>query len=314
MRRTALLTMAFAVIVGPPISPAAAAAPAPPASARAAALPSLQVASALASTRVGQQGETFHRSPEFAVWRSGVTNSFLSGFRDANGPFVVDDLLIMTITGSKGQRKSVKIDFGNKCTLPAPRPRTFLDVNKWLYSGLNTVSFALRDQCGDIKGNSNIFLSGAGVIDPASVRSTGCSPGKFAGGIIGSPAYVASTHEPKVNGQRRIEGSAAVSVVSRINCSATVQFVLETKVCNRFGHLCKARTIARTDKERLPSSGVRNQTLTGACRKGVDSYRMRVRVDWAQVVGLNDKAAFLELDHHSENEPDGDRGWVKLSC
>jgi hypothetical protein len=278
-------------------------------------LPTIQVAAA--ATRPAQvRGETFQRSAEYAVWRGSGTSAFLSGFADANGPFYVNDMLTVSITGADGRTFSWRHDFSNGCRATRPVPMTFFSLNQYLSKGLNTVRFALTDLCGGTEGSSNLYLSGTGVLPPRSLEGVRCNATRWVGGIMGNPVYRSTTLPPTRTTDHRIQGSAAVNVLARVNCNATVRIVLETKVCNRVGWHCTPRIIADSGIQALPDGGVHQRTLTGACRTGTDSYRMRVEVVWATVNGLIEeiKAPVPEIEKHVDSSPDGDGGWVKLSC
>ncbi|WP_328473797.1 hypothetical protein OHA21_13465 [Actinoplanes sp. NBC_00393] len=322
MRRNALIaaTLVAAGMSFAPLPPASAQAEAQPeaqtaaqaeARAEAKALPSVQVAARYSGTVA--RGETYYRSGDFAVWRSSVSSAFLSGFRNANGRFVVDDVLTMTVTGENGRTQTFRHDFSRNCTAPTPQPLDYLNLNKYLFAGLNTVRFALSDKCGDVVRNSDIFLSGSGVIDPAVAGARGCSGSNWVGGITGSPAFIPSTNPPQRK-DRRVQGTAGLSVANRINCSASVQVALETKVCNRFGYNCNPRTIASTTIERLPAAGPHVKTLSADCRRGTHSYRMQVRVKWVTWTGWARQTVVPKFETRVRNTPDGDRGWTRISC
>jgi hypothetical protein len=304
-----LFTVALA-IAGPSTA-SAAPAPLP--------IPSVQVVPA-SDAPVQSRGEAF-RTFTASVYVGSRSNPYLTGFADADGPISVDDELQITVTGGDSQTSPVWThDFSNNCSSTRPQPigPIFLGSVLPLYRGLTTITFTLRDKCGQHEGSSAIYLSGYGVIDPTVVNGNQCKGDltKWLGGSIGSPIYTTSELAPSVGADHEVHGQAGLNVAAKVNCSATVEVALQTRVCNRFGTNCNPRDIATSGVQPMPDGGVYAPDLLGACRSGADEYRMQVRVTWATVNGLIEGILLPvpEIESHVDHSPDGDEGWVKLTC
>lgn len=175
--------------------------------------------------------------------------------------------------------------------------------------------FILRSQCGRRQGGSDIFLTGLGVIDGRITASNDCkgNAAKWLGGIIGKPITTSETYAPFVGLDRRIHGRGSVYVWHKVNCTARVQISLETRVCNRFGHNCNARTIADTTNDGLPDRGLHLRELTGDCRTGRDDYRVKVHIQFTLFEGLDSQgAAVAPVLTRTDDESVGK--WTALTC
>jgi hypothetical protein len=276
-------------------------------------IPVVQVAQA-SDVAVGAVGETFHTFTA-QVYMNSVSNPYLTGFANADGPFYVDDVLEMQVCGASSQLCDTRYrhDFSRNCTAGGPEPIDPVFLGKYLNPGLNTVNFVMRDRCGQHRGSSSIYLAGYGVIDKKLVTTNECKGNltKWAGGLVGQPFYTAQSATPYVGSDHKIHGTGTVDVRAKVNCSSRVQIALQTRVCNRFGSNCNPKDIAQTTLDALPDGGLYLKTLTGACRSGKDDYRVQIRVTYTTFDGLDPVPVFTP---HVDHSPDGDTGWTKLSC
>jgi hypothetical protein len=280
-------------------------------------VPVVQIAAASDDT-AGTPGEGF-LSQSAIIYKGARSAPYLSGRDTADAPIYVDDVLEISVCNPDSKLCPIvhREDFSNNCTATGRKTIPPLFIGKFLHSGMNQVVFTLRDLCGQNRGSSDIYLSGAGVVTGNETSPDDCAGDfqKYFGGAMLSPIVDQSVTGPHVGDDHKIHGTGLANVNQKLNCSAQVQMRLETKVCNRFGHFCNPRTIASTGWESLPSSGIVSRDLTGDCRSGVDSYRVQVQVLWATWDGFVGDTIIPEMSTHSEAvQSDGDKGWVKLRC
>lgn len=104
---------------------------------------------------------------------------------------------------------------------------------------------------------------------------------------LSAPERVSEGSGPTADGPLRgngVHASGYVDVSGNTACSqAKVKFQLETKVCNRWGHLCSWRTIRDGEWRTLPESGRVEESLTGECRSGVDTYKLTAVVSHVEM-------------------------------
>ncbi|MBL7255602.1 hypothetical protein [Paractinoplanes lichenicola] len=281
------------------------------------AVPVVPIAEA-SSQPAGSPGEGF-LAKSAIIYMGARSAPYLSGRDNADAPIYVDDVLEISVCNPDSKLCPVvhREDFSENCTAAGPKPIPPLFIGGFLHSGMNQVVFTLRDLCGQNRGSSGLYLSGAGVITGNETPPDDCAgnPLKYFGGAMLSPIVDQSVTDPGVGDDHKVHGTGLATVNQKLNCSAQVQMRLETRVCNRFGYLCNPKTIATTGWESLPSSGIVSRDLTGDCRSGVDSYRVQVQVLWATWDGFVDGTVVPEMSTHSEAvQADGDAGWVKLKC
>jgi hypothetical protein len=298
--------------------PEAPVAPAPPTGQSS--MPSVQVAQA-SSAPAGTAGDAFS-STRAKIYKGSMSNPYLSGFAAADGPFTVADRIEMQVCSPKTQlcRTAWKHDFNPGCQAAKPVPEGPVFLGKYLNPGLNEVTFILRNQCGGQQGGSDIFLTGYGVVDDRLVPSNDCRGNltRWLGGIVGKPFTDSDSYPPFIGPDGKVHGSGSVNVRHKVNCSATVRIMLQTRVCNRLGQNCNPRTIASTEVEGLPDTGLRLRELTGECRTGKDDYRVQVHVRYTVWEGLDSQSGTLAaapaLTRNDDYSPDGDQGWTSLTC
>ena len=102
-----------------------------------------------------------------------------------------------------------------------------------------------------------------------------------------TPERVNEGAGPSANGPLRgngIYGKGHIDVWNNTSCShAQVRFLLQTKVCNRWGQLCSWRTIRHSEWQLLPIQGRIESQFTGKCRSGVDTYKMTAVVSHVEM-------------------------------
>jgi hypothetical protein len=166
------------------------------------------------------------------------------------------------------------------------------------FATLAAAMFAFSAPAGAATGNAAIRTSSAVSAARAATRSVS----DFCG-YIAQPIYTVSGPTVQLDpSSHHVIGTAAINVSARMNCSATVIFMLETKVCGFWG--CNSHEMASSPAIVLPGSGTVPSTLTANCRPGTNSYQMVYRVTWAQFVGNG-------LETHTDEKASD---WVKGSC
>ncbi|HZI76124.1 MAG TPA: hypothetical protein VFD73_19305 [Gemmatimonadales bacterium] len=141
-------------------------------------------------------------------------------------------------------------------------------------------------------------VSGAGWAGRAVPRSASgvC-------GYITDPIYTVSAPAVQLDPfYHRVIGTAGINVWAKMNCSATVIFKLETKVCGFWG--CNSHEMASSQAMELPESGPVTSELVANCRPGTNSYQMVYRVTWVDYAGDS-------LERHTDENASN---WVKGSC
>lgn len=120
-------------------------------------------------------------------------------------------------------------------------------------------------------------------------KTRGCNP--FGLGSyktdFNTPERVGEGVGPAADGPLRgngIFGKGHIDVWNNTSCShAQVRFLLQTKVCNRWGALCSWRTMRHSEWQLLPIQGRVESQLTGKCRSGVDTYKMTAVVSHVEM-------------------------------
>lgn len=245
-------------------------------------------------------GEVFYEGSFLVRVPSTAPAYVFLGGSAKGGDFWVDDSMVVTVTKPNGEQ--TVLSFDNGCGGRKSTPE--MDLSAALAPGANNVSIVLKDTCGAMEGNSEIWFTGnspvsavpivtAGrrtmfpkpkVWDPklpqdCSAIVSGAGRWQFYGPAIFGPwndGTGAWTEQQLYNLNHTVATSMVIYSWNAVCGLSTAQLSLERKVCGVFG--CSWKELAHGPVLNIPAYGWRSFPVVKAkLAAGKNSYRAVLR-------------------------------------